>query len=59
MLLWQGTTGLEGPLQLPPYCCGVSSWRHCPLKHMPPSHCRLMEVDAMICQTILHHAEDW
>ena len=54
----KGTTGLEGPLQLPPYHCGVSSQRCCPLKHMPPSHCGLTEVDATFCWTILHYAED-
>ena len=52
------TTGLEGPLQSLPYCCGVSSHRCCPLKHTPPSHCGLMEVDATFHRTILHYAED-
>ena len=54
----KGTTGLECPLQSPPYHCGVSSWRHCPLKHMPPSHCGLVEVDATFCCSILHCTED-
>ena len=54
----KGTTGLEGPLQLLPYHCGVSSQRHCHLKHMPPSHCGLAEVDATFHWTISHYVED-
>ena len=55
----KGTTGLEGPLWLSPYHCGVFSQRHCPPKYTPPLHRGLKEVDTMFHWTISHHVEDW